>query len=343
MPPQLANRATTAPVGSEGVGEAVLVAATGTTAAGRQYESADPPADAAGPGALHDSSRSCPGTTPRGIDPQDGDPNNNAATDELPAEAAAVVAPTAREDCESRSSQSSEAPANVPGQDTVPAGLLWSDFGGGREAGEDAEETASREFAEESFGMFHGVRLESDSVARSQVRPCNRWILFLVVSVPPSRWLFDSTGRKQAFGRRGFPFIALHLRGHDSALPLYRTALRPVVVRKLAVYLAREAPLCRRNETHTFQRRAPLSNRVCVVQATMSSALRDPSMRGKRVFESRNGGYVMFIAEVDFVPDLMMNLARKEILDGGSSESDAGDSGSRTHQQGTKKRHEGRL
>lgn len=53
----------------------------------------------------------------------------------------------------------------------VPAGLLWSDFGGGREAGDvDAEGTASREFAEESFGLFHGVRLESDSVARSQVR-----------------------------------------------------------------------------------------------------------------------------------------------------------------------------
>ena len=69
----------------------------------------------------------------------------------------------------------------------------------------------------------------------------------------------------------------------------------------------------------------------------MSSALRDPSMRGKRVFESRNGGYVMFIAEVNFVPDLMMNLARKEILDGGSSESDAGDPGSRTHQQGNPK------
>lgn len=67
----------------------------------------------------------------------------------------------------------------------------------------------------------------------------------------------------------------------------------------------------------------------------MSSALRDPSLRGKRVFECRNGGYVMFIAEVSFVPDLMMNLARKEIVDGGSSESDAGDSagGSRAHNQ----------
>lgn len=57
------------------------------------------------------------------------------------------------------------------GKETVPAGLLWSDFGGVREAGDaDAKETASREFAEESFGMFHGVRLESDSVSRSQVR-----------------------------------------------------------------------------------------------------------------------------------------------------------------------------
>ena len=57
------------------------------------------------------------------------------------------------------------------GKETVPAGLLWSDFGGAREAGDaDAKETASREFAEESFGMFHDVRLESDSVSRSQVR-----------------------------------------------------------------------------------------------------------------------------------------------------------------------------
>lgn len=57
----------------------------------------------------------------------------------------------------------------------------------------------------------------------------------------------------------------------------------------------------------------------------MSTALRDPFLRGKRVFECRNGGYVMFIAEVNFVPDLMMNLARKEIVDGGSL---AGSSGS---------------
>ncbi|CAN0469440.1 unnamed protein product, partial [Scytosiphon promiscuus] len=96
--------------------------------------------------------------------------------------------------------------------------LLWSDFGGGREARDaDAEDTASREFAEESFGMFHGVRLDGDS-------------------------------------------------------------------------------------------------------ATMSTALRDPSLRGKRVFESRNGGYVMYVAEVDFVPDLMMNLARKEIVNGNGSD-----------------------
>ena len=58
------------------------------------------------------------------------------------------------------------------GHETVPAGLLWSDFGGAREAGDaDAKETASREFAEESFGMFHDVRMESDSVSRSKVRP----------------------------------------------------------------------------------------------------------------------------------------------------------------------------
>lgn len=61
-------------------------------------------------------------------------------------------------------------PVAEPGQESVSAGLLWSDFGGAREAGDvDAEETAAREFAEESFGMFNGVRLESDSVARSQV------------------------------------------------------------------------------------------------------------------------------------------------------------------------------
>ncbi|CAM9826510.1 unnamed protein product, partial [Hapterophycus canaliculatus] len=114
--------------------------------------------------------------------------------------------------------------AAAPGQATVPAGLLWSDFGGGREAGDaDAEDTASREFAEESFGMFHGVRLDSDSVA---------------------------------------------LREH----------------------------------------------------ATMGTALRNPCLRGKRVFESRNGGYIMYVAEVDFVPDLMMNLARKEIVSGNSSD-----------------------
>lgn len=54
--------------------------------------------------------------------------------------------------------------------DQVPAGLLWSDFGGGIEEGDGgAEGTASREFAEESFGLFNGVRLASDSVARSQV------------------------------------------------------------------------------------------------------------------------------------------------------------------------------
>lgn len=52
----------------------------------------------------------------------------------------------------------------------------------------------------------------------------------------------------------------------------------------------------------------------------MSSALRNPSLRGKRVFESRNGGYVMYVAEVDFVPDLMMNLARKEIVNGNGSD-----------------------
>lgn len=52
----------------------------------------------------------------------------------------------------------------------------------------------------------------------------------------------------------------------------------------------------------------------------MEVALRDPTLRGKRVFECRNGSYVMFIAEVDFVPDIMMKLARKEIMDSGGRE-----------------------
>lgn len=74
----------------------------------------------------------------------------------------------------------------------------------------------------------------------------------------------------------------------------------------------------------------------------MSSALRDPSLRGKRVFESRNGGYVMFIAEVDFVPDMMMNLARKAILDGASSDGrgTAAAAGDATHEGGARGRGE---
>lgn len=55
----------------------------------------------------------------------------------------------------------------------------------------------------------------------------------------------------------------------------------------------------------------------------MESALRNPFLRGKRVFECRNGGYVMFIAEVDFVPDIMMKLARKEIVDGDGENGDS--------------------
>lgn len=62
-----------------------------------------------------------------------------------------------------------------------------------------------------------------------------------------------------------------------------------------------------------------------MIQATMEVALRDPTLRGKRVFECRNGSYVMFIAEVDFVPDIMMKLARKEIMDSGGR--GGGDSG----------------
>lgn len=59
----------------------------------------------------------------------------------------------------------------------------------------------------------------------------------------------------------------------------------------------------------------------------MEASLRDPSLRGKRVFESRNGGYVMFIAAVDFVPDIMMKLARKEIVDGGGDNGESGEGG----------------
>lgn len=60
----------------------------------------------------------------------------------------------------------------------------------------------------------------------------------------------------------------------------------------------------------------------------MESLLRDKSLRGQRVFECRNGGYVMFVAKVDFVPDIMMKLARKEIIDGGGSGGDVGGDGS---------------
>lgn len=159
-----------APFGSEGI--RCSVGAAATAAAQRDGSGADPPADAAGPGTLHGSNRSRAGTTSRGIEPLCGY-SNYIATDGFPP-ASAYVAATAEEDGGRQPSQSSEAPEEGPGQDTVPAGLLWSDFGGGREAGEDAEETASREFAEESFGIFHGVRLESDSVERSQVRSCGQ-------------------------------------------------------------------------------------------------------------------------------------------------------------------------
>ncbi|CAM9176230.1 unnamed protein product [Ectocarpus fasciculatus] len=174
-----------------------------------------PPSRAGDPFAPHDTAVKA-GSRSGGINPEGESSNTVVLPEEAPpTEATGDPHPQV------------EQPAAAPGQGTVPAGLLWSDFGGAREAGDaDAEETASREFAEESFGIFHGVRLESDSVARSQ--------------------------------------------------------------------------------------------------ATMSSALRDPSLRGKRVFECRNGGYVMFAAEVDFVPDLMINLARKEIVGEDDSGPDAG-------------------
>lgn len=166
MPLQLRDGARVAPLSSEGVGVSERAAETSAAGAQRSERGANPLADAAGPDAL--SAR--PGTVSRGDNSsQDGD-SRNSARHEPPSAAGEVAATTSGEGSERRSPQSGEMGANVPGQGTVPAGLLWSDFGGGREAGEDAEETASREFAEESFGMFHGVRLESDSVARSQVR-----------------------------------------------------------------------------------------------------------------------------------------------------------------------------
>lgn len=110
---------------------------------------------------------------PAGIKPQVGESDPAGLKSEgYPSVAATAAAAAAAvgENCVGRSSQMSEDSVATPGQqDMIPAGLLWSDFGGGREEGEDAEETASREFAEESFGIFHGVRLDSDSVARSQV------------------------------------------------------------------------------------------------------------------------------------------------------------------------------
>lgn len=109
---------------------------------------------------------------PGGINPQVEDSNTAAAKPEVSPAAAAGASTATGESVAGRSPQSSKVSATTPPpahQDTIPAGLLWSDFGGGREAGEDAEETASREFAEESFGILHGVRLDSDSVARSQV------------------------------------------------------------------------------------------------------------------------------------------------------------------------------
>ena len=45
---------------------------------------------------------------------------------------------------------------------------LWSDFGGGREAIDvDAADTASREFAEETLGLFHDSCVRRSSVAHS--------------------------------------------------------------------------------------------------------------------------------------------------------------------------------
>ncbi|CAL8461749.1 g1280 [Coccomyxa elongata] len=47
---------------------------------------------------------------------------------------------------------------------------MWKDFGGSREAiDSDVEDTASREFAEETLGMFASQNVDSASVAASQV------------------------------------------------------------------------------------------------------------------------------------------------------------------------------
>lgn len=118
----------------------------------------DSPSRAGDPSAPHGTAVKT-GRRPGGINPEDGSSNTTVLSEEAPP-AAATGDPH----------PPVEQTVAAPGQGTVPAGLLWSDFGGAREAGDaDAEETASREFAEESFGIFHGVRLESDSVARSQV------------------------------------------------------------------------------------------------------------------------------------------------------------------------------
>lgn len=188
-PPQLECRARVAPFGSEGVAGSVRACPTAASEVQRNDREAEPPAGTAGPGASPNNYTSRPRAISGSSISRDGD-SNNAASHELPP-AAAVEPETTREDGGKRSSQPNKVLQGAPGQDTVAAGLLWSDFGGGREAGEDAEETASREFAEESFGMFHGVRLESDSVARSQVRSRKRWLNSLVMRSPSmtaDRW-----------------------------------------------------------------------------------------------------------------------------------------------------------
>ena len=48
--------------------------------------------------------------------------------------------------------------------------LVWSDFGGAKENTEDAEATAAREFAEETFGLFDDMSLTDDAVQKSAAR-----------------------------------------------------------------------------------------------------------------------------------------------------------------------------
>ncbi|CAM9753960.1 unnamed protein product [Choristocarpus tenellus] len=211
-----------------------------------------------------------------------------------------------------------------------PLGLLWSDFGGSRECGDaDAEETASREFAEESLGLFNGVCLNADSVKLSQVSYVTsvwisyRWRLspssFPTLrepltstahrneSLPTELFVLDSTLRAYvtyAFSNfnktddtrqcsHSCPYLGTQHHKYSFCIP--------IVVPTLSL------------EQHCIP---PISRK----QAAMEVQLRDPTLRGTRVFKCRNGGYVMFVANVQYVPDMMLQLARKEVVERGLGE-----------------------